>query len=46
LIQDHVDESRKAIGDETTERALAEGRAMPRAEAVAYARKSSTNRRD
>jgi predicted ATPase/class 3 adenylate cyclase len=35
---DPVGDSRKAIGDEAVDRALAEGRAMTREEAVAYAR--------
>jgi predicted ATPase/class 3 adenylate cyclase len=35
---DPVGDARKAIGDEATDRALAEGRAMSRDEAVAYAR--------
>jgi predicted ATPase/class 3 adenylate cyclase len=38
LIGDPVAEARKAIGDEATDRALAEGRAMTRDQAVAYAR--------
>jgi hypothetical protein len=33
-----VAKAREAIGDEATDRALAEGRAMTRDEAVAYAR--------
>ncbi|MGH2662779.1 MAG: adenylate/guanylate cyclase domain-containing protein [Actinomycetota bacterium] len=37
---DPVGEARKAIGDEATERALAEGRTMSQEEAVAYARSS------
>jgi predicted ATPase/class 3 adenylate cyclase len=37
---DPVGDARKAIGDEATDRALAEGRAMSRDEAVAYARSS------
>jgi predicted ATPase len=36
---DPVGDARKAIGDEAVDRALAEGRAMSRDEAVAYARK-------
>jgi len=36
---DPVGDARKAIGDEAVDRALAEGRAMTRHEAVAYARK-------
>jgi tetratricopeptide (TPR) repeat protein len=35
---DPVGDARKAIGDEATDRALAEGRAMTREQAVAYAR--------
>jgi predicted ATPase len=35
---DPVGDARKAIGDEATDRALAEGRAMSRDQAVAYAR--------
>jgi tetratricopeptide (TPR) repeat protein len=35
---DPVGDARKAIGDEATDRALAEGRAMSREQAVAYAR--------
>jgi predicted ATPase/class 3 adenylate cyclase len=37
---DPVGDARKAIGDEATEKALAEGRAMSQDEAVAYARSS------
>jgi predicted ATPase/class 3 adenylate cyclase len=39
-VEDPVEESRTVIGDGPTEDALAEGRAMTRAEAVAYARTS------
>ncbi|MGH2695442.1 MAG: hypothetical protein ACRDIW_00420, partial [Actinomycetota bacterium] len=35
---DPVGDARKAIGDEATDRALAEGRAMSVQEALAYAR--------
>jgi hypothetical protein len=35
---DVVADARKAIGDEAVDRALAEGRSMSRADAVAYAR--------
>ena len=35
---DVLADARKAIGDEAVDRALAEGRSMSRAEAVAYAR--------
>jgi predicted ATPase/class 3 adenylate cyclase len=37
-VEDPVAKAREAIGDEATDRALAEGRAMTRVEAVAYAR--------
>ena len=37
---DVLSEGRKAIGDEAVDRALAEGRSMSRAEAVAYATES------
>ena len=37
---DVLAEARKAIGDEAVDRALAEGRSMSRAEAVAYATES------
>jgi predicted ATPase/class 3 adenylate cyclase len=40
LLGDPLGDARRAIGDEATDRALAEGRAMSRDEAVAYARKS------
>jgi predicted ATPase/class 3 adenylate cyclase len=38
LIGDPVGEAREALGDEVVDRAIAEGRAMTRGEAVAYAR--------
>jgi tetratricopeptide (TPR) repeat protein len=40
LLGDPVDDAREAIGDEVTDRALAEGRAMSLDDAVAYARKT------
>jgi predicted ATPase len=40
MLGDPAGDAREAIGDEDTDRALAQGRAMSRDEAVAYARKS------
>jgi hypothetical protein len=42
LLGDPIEAARKAIGDEATERALEEGRAMSLEEAVAYVRESGT----